>query len=129
MRRKGELHRVLKPESIALLAAVWGPGRTIRIPSTTANAEHFEIVIGLEQTTRLVEAFGGDTVYLPGVKPRPVSRFGCDKPPSLPEVRELSNGSNRLSAAKIAAKYGCSARTIYGKRKRIRELLERGITP
>jgi hypothetical protein len=126
---KGELHRVLKPESVRLLGDVFGVGRTIFIPSSTANAEHFAIVIGAEQTSRLVEAFGGDSIYLPGVKPRPAVKFGYDKPPSLPEVRELSNGPKRLSAAKIAALFGCSDRTIKNKRQRIRRLMEKGITP
>ena len=126
MGRGGELHRVLKPESVQALASVYGAGRTVRVPSTTANASHFEIVIGLEQTNRLVDAFGGNTVYLPGVKPRP-TKYGYEKPPTLREVHELTRLG--LSAAKIAMRFGCSNRAVYYKRRRLKRLLAKGKKP
>lgn len=107
----------LEAESIAILVAYFGPGISIRVPWTTANASHLEILIGLEQSARLVEEFGGSSVYLPGI-PHRKGRGGKDLPPSLREVAKLSR---TLTARQIARRFGCSARTIYNKRARLKE--------
>lgn len=114
---KGALHRTLSPESIAILRAYFGPGISIRVPWTTANAAHLEVLIGMEQTARLVDEFGGASVYLPGVPPRKQAG-GRDLPPSLEEVKRLSK---RLTAKEIAIRFGCSARSVYSKRARLKE--------
>lgn len=113
---KGQLHRTLEPESIGILVAAYGAGISIRVPWTTANAAHFEILIGLEQTARLVEEFGGGSVYLPGVRARR-GLGGKDLPPSLSEVKRLSKS---MKAADIAKRFGCSVRSIYSKRARLK---------
>jgi hypothetical protein len=112
---RGRLHRVLDPESISILAQAFGPGRTIWIPDSTAAAQRYEILIGLEQTSRLIENFGGNPVYLPGLRPPD----GRARGPSLREVERLSR---KLSAAAIAQRFGCSARTIYNKRAKLAQL-------
>lgn len=114
---KGALHRTLAQESIGILVAYFGAGVSVAIPKTTGNAAHLEVLIGMEQTARLVEEFGGASVYLPGVAPRK-SSGGKDLPPSLAEVKRLSK---RLTANEIALQFGCSARTIYSKRARIKK--------
>lgn len=113
---KGALHRTIDAESIAILTAYYGAGISLRIPWTTANAAHLEILIGLEQTSRLVQEFGGTSVYLPGVPPRK-SLGNKDLPPSLSEVNRLSA---KLTAAQIAKRFGCSVRSVFSKRARIK---------
>lgn len=112
---KGQIHRTLLPESIVILASVYGAGRSIWIPHSTAHAERFEVLLGMPETKKLVDAFGGNPVYLPGLP----KGDGKPRGPTLPEVERLSE---TMSAAKIAGLYGCSTRTIYNKRERIRQL-------
>lgn len=119
----GELHEVISPEAIQILASYFGPGRQLRIPETTANAKSFEVLIGIPDTAAIVSAFGGCFIYLPGVPPRPRGRYGSDLPPSLKEVKRLSK---TMSARQIAKRFGCSVRTIYNKRARIKALEAEG---
>jgi hypothetical protein len=101
---------VLSAEAVAILAQVFGAGRSIRVPSSTASAQRFEIIIGLSETCALVDAFGGGAVYLPGLKPKgqPIPRL------TLRRVKRLTDRG--MSAAQIAQLYGCSARTVYSRR-------------
>ena len=112
---KGELHQVLSAEAISILAQAFGAGRTIRIPRSTAHAQRFEVLIGIAETSALIDAFGGGAVYLPGL-PRPTG-----KPiPSLSNARVKRLSDKGMSASKIAKLYGCSARTIYNRRASIK---------
>lgn len=111
--KRGELHGVLTAESVELLAATLGPGRNIYVPNSTANADHFAIVIGAEQTSRLVEYFGGGRVYLPGLALPDGKRRG----PSLDEVRRLVKLGR--STREIAAQFAVSDRSVAYKRRRI----------
>ena len=111
--RRGELHNVLTPESIALLAAALGPGKNIYVPQYTADADSFAVLIGAEQTSRLVERLGGSKVYLPGLRPFD----GRKREPTLAQVAELTRAGKSCQA--IATEFGCSARSVAYKRERI----------
>lgn len=121
-RASSELSKCLSPEEIALLAAVYGPGQRLYIPSF-ANCEGLEAILGLVATSRLIHAFSGNYIYLPGL-PAPTGREG---EPSLEQVRRLSQMA--MSAPQIARKYGCSVRTIYGKMRKVRHMEEGGRWP
>jgi hypothetical protein len=101
----------LTEQSIQALARRFGAGRLFSVPANTANAQHIEEVIGLEQTSRLVEEFGGNHCYLPGL----------DRPRNggvpLAKVRKTLH----LSAFQQSRRLGCSVRTIFDKRRQIRE--------
>lgn len=113
---KGAIHQTLEAQSIAILTAYFGGGQSIRVPWTTANAAHLEVLIGMEQTARLVDEFGGSSVYLP--IPAPRKHQGSKAlPPSLEEVKRLSKS---MTARQIAIQFGCSARSIYHKRARLK---------
>lgn len=110
----GRLHDTLQPDSIAILVEFFGAGRAIAVPTTTGspNALRFEVLIGIEQTARMVEEFGGENLYLPGLKPR--SLLGK---PTLAQVKKLSVNQ---SATEIALRFGVSVRTIYKRREQLR---------
>jgi hypothetical protein len=117
MRGKGELHRILSEEAIRILAGVYGAGRSLRVPRSTANAGSLEILIGLPETAQLVHAFGGTVVYLPGLPPPDGRRRG----PTLEELEKIDASPLKPSAREIAGRFGCSVRIIYTKRATIRE--------
>lgn len=121
---RGELHRVLSAKSLRVLADAFGAGFELKVPLSTAHADHIALWIGAAETTTLVAEFGGTKVYIPGVAKRPRGQFGSDLEPSLAEVHRLTKA--KTSARVIARKHGCSRRTIYNKRKRIRDLLAQG---
>ncbi len=111
-RPKGEIHRVLEPESIGILAGYFGAGKAIWIPETSAapRADALAILIGLEQTSRLIDAFGGGTVYLPGLTPK------SQAIPGLTPKRVAKLTASGKSAAAIAHAHGCSVRTVLARR-------------
>jgi hypothetical protein len=119
--RRGAIHHALPAETIGILAQIFGAGRSIRVPTSTAHpaAKRFEVLIGIGDTAALIRAFGGCTVYLPGL-PAP---DGKPRPPTLRQVRRLSK---TMSARKIADRFGCSVRSIYLKRKRLRDQTTKG---
>lgn len=114
------LAKSLTPEEVSLLAAVFGAGQLLYVPSTTANAAHLEVILGLPATSNLVNNMGGNFVYLPGCK-RPT---GHAREPSLKMVKVLSLTA---SARTIARQFHCSVRTIYDKRREIRRREALGI--
>lgn len=114
---KSELAECLTAEEIALLASVFGAGQRLFVPSSTANASHFEIVIGLAATSRLIDAFGGCYAYLPGL-PKPT---GHARKPSLATIRTLSQ---TMSAPAIAERFNVSVRNIFDKQAKIRRMEE-----
>lgn len=89
------------------------------VPETTANADHLAEVVGLAETSALVDAFGGGTVYLPSLEARPK---GKAQAPTVAQVVRLT--AKGLSAAIIARRYGCTKRAVYHKRARARERKE-----
>jgi DNA-binding NarL/FixJ family response regulator len=115
----GELHRIVQPDTVRKLAEEFGAGTAMFIPATTANADHIARLVGLAETSALVEAFGGGTVYIPALERRPRGR---ELPPTLSEVARLTKRG--WSARKIAEKHGCTRRTVYGKRARIKQQAE-----
>lgn len=117
MSRKGELHSIISPDAIRILAGVFGAGRSLRVPRSTAHAERFEILIGLADTSALVQAFGGTTIYLPGLPPPDGRRRG----PTLAELEKIDASRPRPSARVIAGRFGCSVRIIHSKRATIRK--------
>lgn len=118
----GELHRVLSAEAVRILAGYFGAGRKLHVPGSTANAKHLEILIGLPETVALVDAFGGGTVYLPGLPPPD----GRRRSPTLRQLQALDAQKPILSARAIASRFGCSVRSIHHKRERIRKLRREG---
>lgn len=111
-RRKGELHEVLSPEAVAILAGYFGAGRSIFVPAQNAFAERFEILIGAVETAALVQAFGGTSVYLPGLAPND----GTPRAPSPAQVAKLDRQRPRPTARAIAKQFGCSVRLVYKRR-------------
>lgn len=111
MRRSGRLHECLKPQSVQALSNAFGAGRDFSVPGNTANATHIEEVIGLEQTSRLIDEFGGGTVYLPG--------DGDNRPKNVSTKQVEKLGS--MSALEQSRRLGCSVRNVFHKRKQIRE--------
>jgi hypothetical protein len=111
-----QLAQCLEPDDVALLVQCFGAGQLLYVPSSTANARHLEVILGLTATTALINALGGNNVYLPGLK----RSDGRPRAPSLALVKALSQpGPRRLSAAAIARRFHVSLRTIMHKRKEI----------
>lgn len=114
---RSDLAECLTTEEIGILAQCYGAGQRLYVPSSTANARHLEVLLGLVATSRLVHALGGNYVYLPGLK-RP---DGHPREPSLTLVKRLSApGPNRMSAIAIARKHHVSVRSVYGKKAEIK---------
>lgn len=105
------------------MAQVYGAGQLLFVPSSTANAAHLEVILGLVATSSLVETFGGNYLYIPGLR-RP---DGQRREPNLVAVKRLSSGPKALSAAAIARMFRVSIRTIYHKRAEIRRRERLGI--
>jgi hypothetical protein len=114
------LAECLDDAEVAILVATYGAGQRIYVPSSTAQANHFEILLGLAATSSLISALGGTYAYLPGL-PRPT---GHAREPSLALVEALSR---KMSAAQIARKYRCSVRVIYSKRTEIKRRKRLGL--
>ena len=119
-----DLAATIGEEEAQLLAAAFGAGQRLFVPSSTAHAEHLEIILGMPATSLLVHAYGGNYVYLPGL-PR---ADGKRREPSLALVAALSKKPKPgLSAAAIARQFRVSVRNVYSKRAEIRRREKLGI--
>jgi hypothetical protein len=114
---RSDLANAIGNEEAQLLAAVYGAGQRLFVPSSTAHAEHLEVILGLTATSALVHAYGGNYVYLPGLSPP----TGHARGPTLAQVKALSKKPEPgMSAAQIARKFRVSVRCIYAKRRELK---------
>jgi hypothetical protein len=88
---RSDLANAIGNEEAQLLAAVYGAGQRLFVPSSTAHAEHLEVILGLTATSALVHAYGGNYVYLPGLSPP----TGHARGPTLAHVEEAGTRHER----------------------------------
>ena len=78
-------------------------GTFLRVPSTIAGAAALVQFVGEDAAARLVEAYGGENIYIPN---------GLAIPSVRARVLELKRAAPTLTTTSIALAIGCSEKTV-----------------